>query len=342
MDFILPKLLYWQLLVTPQLPETTFDGQTIIVTGGNSGLGLEAVRHFVKMDAKRVIIACRSVSKGQAAKADIEASTGRTGVVDVMEVDLASYASVKSFATQVNALDRLDVIVENAGIQTTEFEMVEEDESTITVNVVSTFLMALLVLPKLQESASKFGISPRLCIMSSEVHFMTNINKELKNPSFFDALRDKKQAQMGFNRYAQSKLIEVLYCRALAAKMNESGQSSVILNYVNPGLCHSSLGGDAGRTLPARIFKGLLARSTEVGARTEVAAAAQKRDSHGTFINNGVISQWVCPIIPLFRVNTFRPSVFVRSEQGRIAEQRIYEELNAKLEKIHPGITRNI
>lgn len=291
MDFILPKFFYWQWLVTPQLPQTTFEGQTIIVTGGNAGLGLEAVRHFVQMKAKKVIIACRSLKKGETAKADIEASTGRNGVVEIMEVDLSNFNSVKQFATKVNSLDRLDVLLENAGIQTTKWEIQEDDESTITVNVVSTFLMALMILPKLQESAKKFNITPRLCIVASEVHFMTNLDKELKQTSIFDALRDQNNGGIGFNRYSQSKLIEVLYCRVLAAKMKENGKPFVTLNYMTPGLCHSNLAGDAGQVLIARIFKGILARRTDVGARTEVAAVALGKESHGKFINNGVISE---------------------------------------------------
>jgi NAD(P)-dependent dehydrogenase (short-subunit alcohol dehydrogenase family) len=51
------------------LPTTSFKGQTIIVTGSNTGLGLEAARHFVRLDAPRVIIAIRSIKKGEDAKA---------------------------------------------------------------------------------------------------------------------------------------------------------------------------------------------------------------------------------------------------------------------------------
>ena len=291
MDFVIPRFFYWQFLVTPQLPKTTFEGQTIIVTGGNAGLGLEAVRHFVRLKAKKVIIACRSIKKGEAAKADVEASTGRQGVVEIMEVDLANFKSVKQFVAKVNTLDRLDILLENAGIQTDKWEILEDDESTITVNVVSTFLMALMVLPKLQESAKKFNITPRLCIVASEVHFMTDLAAELERSSVFDALRDQSIATMKFIRYCQSKLLEVLYCRVLAEKMKESGKPFVILNYMNPGLCHSNLAGEAGQTWTARFFKGILARRTDVGARTEVAAVTLGKESHGKFINNGYISE---------------------------------------------------
>lgn len=78
-----------------------------------------------------------------------------------------------------------------------------------------------------------------------------------------------------------SKLLEVFYCRELAKRSQESGKPFVIINYVNPGLCHSQLARDAGIGLA--IFKFFFARTTEVGSRTLVAAAAAGQDSHGQY-----------------------------------------------------------
>lgn len=122
------------------------------------------------MNAKKIILGCRSTEKGETAKKDIEATTKRTGVIEVWHVDLAAYDSVKEFCARVNKLDRLDAIVENAGIATGKYLEVEGMESTITVNVISTFLMALLVLPKLRETSLKFNILPRLTIVASDAH----------------------------------------------------------------------------------------------------------------------------------------------------------------------------
>jgi retinol dehydrogenase 12 len=142
------------------------------VTGANCGLGLEAARHFVRLNAAKVILACRSVQKGELAKTDIERTTHRNGVVEVWQVDLASFASVRGFCARARALERLDIVIENAGIAIGKFEQFEGYESTITVNVISTFLMALMLLPKLRESASKFNITPHLTIVSSDAHQM--------------------------------------------------------------------------------------------------------------------------------------------------------------------------
>lgn len=114
----LPHLMYSQFFVTPKYPATDCTGKTIIVTGANVGLGKEAARHFARLNAEKVIIACRSTEKGEAAKRDIEASTKRSGAIEVWQLDLQSYDSVKAFAKRAEGLKRLDAIVENAGICT--------------------------------------------------------------------------------------------------------------------------------------------------------------------------------------------------------------------------------
>ena len=126
----MPKFFYSQLFVTPPVPSKDLTGKTIIVTGANTGLGKEAARHYVRLNAERVIIACRSLDKGEAAKKDIEASTGRKGAIEVWQLDLSSYESVKQFAARAKSLSRLDSIVENAGISTANYKSLEGNEST--------------------------------------------------------------------------------------------------------------------------------------------------------------------------------------------------------------------
>jgi NAD(P)-dependent dehydrogenase (short-subunit alcohol dehydrogenase family) len=126
----MPKFFYAQLFVTPPVPSKDCTGKTIIVTGANVGLGKEAARHYVRLNAEKVILACRSLDKGEAAKKDIEASTGRKDAIEVWQLDLSSYQSVKQFAERAKTLRRLDSIVENAGISTRNFKEVEGNEST--------------------------------------------------------------------------------------------------------------------------------------------------------------------------------------------------------------------
>lgn len=188
-----------QLFFTPPYPTQDFTGQTVIVTGSNVGLGLEAARHITRLNAAKVILGVRDLRKGEEAKKSIEESTKRLDVLEVWQLDLSSYESVKDFASKVQGLDRLDVVVENAGIATEEFRLFEDNEATITTNVVSTFLLALLVLPKLQETATRFNVQPHLVIVSSEVHALTSF-PERNSANILDTLNNKETARMN-DRY---------------------------------------------------------------------------------------------------------------------------------------------
>ena len=196
----MPNFLYSQLFVTPQLPNVRLDGQTVIVTGANVGLGFEATKHFVRMGASKVILACRDVSKGKSAQQSIERSVNAAkDTLEVWQLDYSSYDSVKSFAERVNGLSRLDAVVQNAGINTRKWKMVEDNESHITVNVVSNLLLAHLILPKLRESAKATGQDGRLAIIGSEVYMWAKF-QEKNSEKLFSALNSEQASNIG-DRY---------------------------------------------------------------------------------------------------------------------------------------------
>jgi retinol dehydrogenase-12 len=188
------RLLCAQFISFPY-PTTKFTGKSIIVTGSNVGLGLEAARHFVRLNAGKVILAVRNASKGEDAARSITESTGRHDVVEVWELDLACRDSVKAFARRAQGLERLDVVVENAAINLTEFQMEEDNESTITVNVINTLLLALLLLPMLRKSSVKYKADTVLTFTGSFVHYLTQF-PERKSPNIFKELANPKTARM--------------------------------------------------------------------------------------------------------------------------------------------------
>lgn len=158
-----------QLFVQLPYPTQSFANQVIIVTGANTGLGLEASRHFVRLGAAKVILGCRSVDKGREAVTSIESTTKRNGVCEIWPVDLGDFASVKSFTDRAAKLERLDVVCENAGVASFQQKM-EGWEGNIAINVLATFLMALNLLPTLRKSGKKFDTIPRLVVVSSDAH----------------------------------------------------------------------------------------------------------------------------------------------------------------------------
>ena len=160
-------------------------------------LGLEAARHLVRLKAAKVILAVRTISKGEAAAADISSSlsTSKTSIV-VWQVDLSNYDSVKAFAERVKTLDRLDAVIQNAGILTTKFSLAEDQESTITVNVIGSVLLGLSVLPKLQESAAKYNLQGRLTFVGSDLIYIAKFKEKDAPGKLFDALKVKTGVDM--------------------------------------------------------------------------------------------------------------------------------------------------
>lgn len=189
------EFLQSQLFTEVPVPTKKFTGQTIIVTGSNTGLGLEAARRFVLLEAARVILAVRSIPKGKEAAARLEESTGTKGVVEVWELDLTSYASVQTFAKQSRSLERLDVLVNNAGVMMYNFVLAEKDDSLITVNAVSPLLLSMLLLPKMRETSLKYAKETVITFVGSLGHARVDFI-ESKSENIFRDLAVEKAARM--------------------------------------------------------------------------------------------------------------------------------------------------
>ncbi|KAI2601823.1 NAD(P)-binding protein [Hypoxylon sp. NC1633] len=322
-----------QLFVTPPYPSNPFKGQTIIVTGSNVGLGLEAARHFYRLNCARLILAVRSASKGQIAKEDIVESVKLRTDADAVEIwplDLSSTQSTLAFVERARSeLPRLDVLVAGAGINSQIWEVCEGFERSIQVNVLNTFLLSLSLLPRLTETKKSYlDSSPHLVVVSSEAHRLTKF-KEINAPDLYAKLNDK-ESFIGQERYQIGKLLEVLIVRELVTRLKTTKSSTppVIINLVNPGLCTSTLGrGSSDGGLLLRIMRRILDRSTEVGGRSYVTAAGAGLESHGEFLSDGKTQdvEW-----------------WIYTEAGQRAQRKVFEQTMKILEERRPGITREV
>ena len=232
----LAAFIYRQFIHSPPVPTVSFKGRTAIVTGANSGLGLEACRWMVRLGATKVILACRNLEKGRAAANDIQATTSCSAdALQVWHLDLSSYASVLAFAERAKAeLPRLDVLLANAGRGTRIFNMTEDNEESITTNVVSMTLLSCLLHPKLHETAARYDTQTHLTVTASELYEVAAF-KERKAPAgqLFATLNDKATANMS-DRYNVSKLLGMFVVKQMAA-LAPLSSSGVIVNCVAPG-----------------------------------------------------------------------------------------------------------
>jgi retinol dehydrogenase 14 len=200
-------------------------GRTVVITGANSGIGKATAIGLAKMGAT-VVMACRDMERGQSALAEVKAAS-KSPSVCVMSVDLASQASVRKFAQDFGGqFQRLDVLVNNAGVMLNKREFTTDKiVTTFAVNYLSHFLLTNLLLGKLKASAPS-----RIVNVTSAVHGEAHIN--------FRNLQEKKGYKQ-FGAYAQSKLAQVLFTYELARRLQGTG---VTANCVNPGTVASNLG----------------------------------------------------------------------------------------------------
>jgi retinol dehydrogenase-12 len=276
-------------------PNTSYTGKTVIVTGSNTGIGLEAARHFVRLGAAKVILGVRNLEKGEAAKRNIETSTLRLDVVEVWQLDLSSFAGTKDFIDKMMSLERLDVAVMNAAMAGLGWkESVDGWEEVLQVNVLSTALLCLWVLHKQLESARLHPeFKPRLVLVGSEGHELTTF-QERKTENVLKVLNNKEYLLDPANeweRYPLSKLLIMYFVRELANRVPgaDIGKPEVVVNMVNPGMCESELGRN--QSFAANLFVTIVGKSAERGGRTLLDAAARGQESHGGYTTS-------CKLVP--------------------------------------------
>ncbi|KAI2621801.1 retinol dehydrogenase 12 [Hypoxylon sp. NC1633] len=309
-----------QLFVNPPVVsrhEVDLGSKTAIITGSNTGLGLECARQLLDLGIGRLILAVRSESKGQAAKKNLLAGrTSNKQVVDVWSLDLASYESITSFAERAKGLDRLDIFIENAGITKSEYETCKSTghEETVQVNYLSLVLLTILFLPILKEK--NLPEPPgRLVLVNSEVSAWAKFKEKDSVPLLAEL--DKASNFKQQERYSTSKLL----CQLFLVELNKRIPPSVaVINAPNPGLCKSDLYREfSGNILGFLfgIFRSIVARTISVGARTLTDAAVKHgQESHGQYLED-------CKIQPLAPI-VYKP-------EGHKITQQLWKETMEEL-----------
>ncbi|MEK9868397.1 MAG: SDR family oxidoreductase [Gammaproteobacteria bacterium] len=233
---------------------TDLNGKRILITGGNSGIGVVAARELASMGAE-VVLACRDSEKTTEALKVI----GEVAAVAPVNlpVDLASLQSVRDLAAAfLERYDRLDVLVNNAGLFPPKQRMTEDGfEMQMGVNHLSHFLLTHLLLDCMKASAPARVIS-----VSSMLH-----KKAEMDLSTFRGFEKYNSS----NAYNQSKLGNVLFAVELAKRLEGTGVTS---NVLHPG----AVATDIIRDLPWLIRKiiGFMFISPEKGAATTVMLAS--------------------------------------------------------------------
>lgn len=195
--------------------------KTVLITGATSGIGFQTALALAKMGAQ-VIITGRSQKTAEEAVANIKSASGNSRV-DYLLADLSARKNIRTLAEQFKArYERLDVLINNAGLAASQKELTEDGlESDFAMNVVSPFLLTNLLMDLLKKSSS-----PRVVtLMGGDVPAKLDMDN-LQSEKSFD----------GLNTYSQTKL-------AMMALMYEFAQreKGVTINVCYPGQASTNM-----------------------------------------------------------------------------------------------------
>ena len=200
------------------------DGKTVIVTGGNTGIG-KATAQDLSQRGARVILACRDVVKGRTAMEEIRERTGNNDLA-VRKLDLASCKSIRAFAEQILREEpQINILINNAGVMFVPYQLTEDGyELTFGVNHLGHFLLTNLLLERIKASAPS-----RIIVVASLGHLAGYLD-------FRDMMWMKRyNSQLA---YCRSKLANIMFAKELAKRLVDTG---VIVCSLHPGTINTEL-----------------------------------------------------------------------------------------------------
>ena len=234
------------------------EGRVCIVTGSNSGIGMETARALAGMGAT-VVMVVRSKEKGIKALNEIQEETGNRET-SMMICDVSSRSSIKSFVEEFScSYEKLHVLINNAGAVYMKKEFTSDGfEKTFATNYLGPFQLSREFQPLLEA-----GAPSRIINVSSGMHKTGKMD--------FDDLQSLNKFG-GMKVYANTKLLITTMTYELARRMEDTG---VTANVVEPGFVATNLGMNSGSLMSALMFTIVrpMQKSAKKGAETSVWAA---------------------------------------------------------------------
>ncbi len=258
------------LVARPPSNVSDMTGRTVVITGGNSGIGKATAVALARLGA-RVVITSRQRERGTAAVADISGASG-SQTVECVPLDLNSLASVRSCADELlGRLDAIHVLDLNAGgVLSRRTETEDGNEAQFQANHLGHFLLSQLLLDRLRQSAPA-----RVVVVSSWGH------TQARDGVDFDDIQWTGRAYRGSFVYSTTKLMNLYFTFELARRLADTG---VTANALHPGFVASgfAMSGDTTLLRLGIMVSRPFARSPQKGAATAIWLAASDDVAHVT------------------------------------------------------------
>jgi len=285
-------------------------GRIALVTGANSGLGLETARALAQHGAT-VLLACRQRSRGEAARQQL-LPLARAGL-EVIDLDLADLASVAAAASQVHReFGRLDLLINNAGVMAPPRRLSRDGyELQFAVNHLGHFALTAALLPLLEQQSGA-----RIVTVSSGAHYFGRIA--------FNDLQGERRYDP-WSAYGQSKLANVMMALELQERLAAAGSTTLSIA-AHPGLARTNLQPSSVAAKGSRL-EGLayrlmdpLFQSAAMGALPQLHGAVAAEARGGTLYGPGGLANlrgWpvACPIAAAARDGNQRRRLWQVSEE---------------------------
>jgi NAD(P)-dependent dehydrogenase (short-subunit alcohol dehydrogenase family) len=271
---------------TDKIPDLT--GKVIVVTGANSGLGLESAKEFARKGA-RTILACRDMEKAQTALDQIQDELPHAKA-EIVPIDLASLNSIHRFGDEFRAkVDQLDVLVNNAGIMMTPYGTTEDGfERQFGINHLGHFALTGLLIDLLLETPGS-----RVVTVSSMGHHLGSIN-------FDNLMYEEGKGYSPAGAYGRSKLANLLFTYELERRYKAIGADAIAVA-AHPGSANTNLSRylyDRWYIKPFRFVEPLIAQSAAMGALPILRAATDAGVGGGQYFGpSGFLEQKGHPVV---------------------------------------------
>ncbi|EEU42898.1 uncharacterized protein NECHADRAFT_84229 [Fusarium vanettenii 77-13-4] len=262
---------------SPEKDIPSLNGKVILITGGNTGLGKQAVVEFARHKPLQIWLAARNLQKAEAAVAEIKQQVP-DAPIKLLELDLASFDSIRQAARSfLEESERLDILMLNAGIMAVPPALTKDGyEIQFGTNHMGHAYLTKLLLPVLEKtSQAETEAKPRVVCLASHGHVYL-----CKGGFDFSTLRTTGESTGPLQCYYQSKLANMLWVRQLAKRYPQ-----LTVSAIDPGLVQTELAVKAtGINWVLRtIIKTMLLTPVEKGVKNQLWASVSKGVKSGEY-----------------------------------------------------------